>query len=44
DDGVHVDMISEALHVSIAEVLGTLLLMELKGIVRQLPGKYFVRT
>ena len=44
DDGVHVDVISEALHVSIAEVLGTLLLMELKGIVRQLPGKYFVRT
>ena len=44
DDGVHVDMIAEALHVSIAEVLGTLLLMELKGIVRQLPGKYFVRT
>jgi len=44
DDGVHVDMIAETLKITIAEALGTLLLMELKGIVRQLPGKYFVRT
>lgn len=43
-DGVHVDAIAEGLHLSVAEALGTLLLMELKGIVRQLPGKYFVRA
>ena len=43
-DGVHVDAIAEASYLSVAEVLGTLLLMELKGIVRQLPGKYFVQA
>lgn len=42
DDGMHIDVISEMLHMSIAEALGKLLLMELKGLVRQLPGKYFV--
>jgi DNA processing protein len=42
-DGVHVDTLSESLQMSVAEALGILLMMELKGIVRQLPGKYFVR-
>lgn len=42
-DGLHVDSIADSLHFSVAEVLGSLLMMELKGIVRQLPGKYFVR-
>jgi DNA processing protein len=42
-DGLHVDSIADTLNFSVAEVLGSLLMMELKGIVRQLPGKYFVR-
>lgn len=42
-DARHIDAIAEALNLSVAEALGTLLLMELKGIVRQLPGKYFVQ-
>jgi len=43
-DGVHVDVLAESVHISVAEALGTLLMMELKGMVRQLPGKYFVRA
>jgi DNA processing protein len=40
----HIDDISLKLGVSVGEILGQLLLLELKGIVKQLPGKYFVRA
>lgn len=40
----HIDDLALQLNVSVGEVLGQLLLLELKGIVKQLPGKYFVRA
>ena len=40
----HIDMIADRLKVPIGEALGRLLLLELKGAVKQLPGKYFVRA
>jgi DNA processing protein len=40
---VHVDDLAAQIAVGTQEVLGTLLSLELKGLVRQLPGKYFVR-
>jgi DNA processing protein len=43
-EALHIDSIAEKLGISVAEVLGRLLVLELKGAVRQLPGKYFVRA
>jgi DNA processing protein len=40
----HIDDLALKLKVSVGEILGQLLLLELKGIVKQLPGKYFVRA
>jgi len=40
----HIDMIAEQMNVPVGEALGQLLLLELKGAVKQLPGKYFVRA
>lgn len=39
---VHIDNLSRQLHLSVAEVSGLLLSLEIKGIVRQLPGKHFI--
>lgn len=44
NDPVHIDELCEALGLSISRLLGLLLRLELKGGVRQLPGKYFVRN
>jgi DNA processing protein len=43
-EALHIDSIATRLGVPVAEALGRLLVMELKGAVRQLPGKYFVRA
>jgi DNA processing protein len=43
DYPVHIDRISREVNLEPAEVSGTLMKMELKGIVRQLPGKMYVR-
>ncbi|MCS7000207.1 MAG: DNA-processing protein DprA [Candidatus Kapabacteria bacterium] len=40
----HVDDIAAAVGMSIGEVLGALLMMEFRGMVRQLPGKMFIRA
>ena len=39
-----IDGIAAQLDMPVGEALGYLLLMELKGAVKQLPGKYFVRA
>lgn len=40
----HIDELCEGLGMPMAALLGLLLQMELKGLVRQLPGKFFVRV
>jgi DNA processing protein len=40
---VHIDELQQRLSISGSELLGVLLTLELKGVVRQLPGKYFAR-
>ena len=42
-DPLHIDALSQQIQKSPGEVLATLLLLELKGLVRQLPGKMFVK-
>jgi DNA processing protein len=41
---VHIDELVEAADASVSEMLGLLLSLELKGLVRQVPGKYFQRS
>jgi DNA processing protein len=43
DDPVHIDLITRSKNLSPAEASTILMQMELKGLVRQLPGKLFVR-
>ena len=43
-EAIHIDDLALKIAVPVGEVLGQLLLLELKGIVKQLPGKYFVRA
>jgi DNA processing protein len=40
----HIDAIAQRSGLAVGEALGQLLLLELKGAVKQLPGKYFVRA
>ena len=40
---VHVDDLAAQISAETPKVLSTLLALELKGLVKQLPGKYFVR-
>jgi len=42
-DPKHIDPLAATLDLSIAQALSILLGLELKGVIRQLPGKYFVR-
>jgi DNA processing protein len=44
DDPIHIDTLSEKTEISTSDALVTLLSLEFKGIVRQLPGKSFVRA
>lgn len=41
---VHIDELVEAADASVSELLGLLLNLELKGLVRQAPGKFFLRS
>ncbi len=43
-DPLHVDEICETLGMPMAVLLGVLMQLELKGVVRQLPGKFFVKS
>jgi DNA processing protein len=43
DYPIHIDEIARMLHMDAREALSTLMTMELKGIIRQLPGKMYVR-
>ncbi len=44
DEPIHIDVLSEKTEMSTSDALVTLLSLEFKGIVRQLPGKLFVRS
>ncbi len=44
DDKIHIDALVERAEQGPGEVLSRLLMLELKGFIKQLPGKYFVRA
>jgi DNA processing protein len=43
-DPIHLDHVTDATGLGIPTVLASLLTLELKGLVRQLAGRHFVRT
>lgn len=43
-DKIHIDVLSEKAEKGTGEVLSRLLMMELKGYIKQLPGKFFIRA
>jgi len=43
-EAVHIDVLALKAQMPVGEALGQLLLLELKGAIKQLPGKYFVRA
>jgi DNA processing protein len=43
-DPIHIDDLAERSSLSPADALVALLGLEFKGLVRQLPGKWFIRT
>lgn len=44
DEALHVDQVVEGSELDPAEVLAALFELEMKGLIRQLPGKFFVRA
>ncbi|MGQ9708639.1 MAG: DNA-processing protein DprA, partial [bacterium] len=44
DEPLHIDEICEVLGMPMAELLNVLFQLEIKGMVKQLPGKFFVRA
>lgn len=44
NEPVHIDEISEALGMPMQQLLNLLFLLEVKGIIKQLPGKFFIRA
>ncbi len=44
ETNMHIDDIADQLNLNISEALSTLLSLEIKGIVRQFPGKIFAKT
>ncbi len=44
DEALHVDQVVEATALTISDVLPALFELEMKGLIRQLPGKYFLRV
>jgi predicted Rossmann fold nucleotide-binding protein DprA/Smf involved in DNA uptake len=44
DEVTHIDELAEATAASVSEILAILLYLELKGLVHQVPGKYFQRS
>ncbi len=43
-DPIHIDALADRSELSTADALVTLLSLEFKGAVRQLPGKLFIRS
>ncbi|MCC6476484.1 DNA-protecting protein DprA [bacterium] len=43
-DSVHIDMLTEKSELAPGDALSRLLMLELQGLVKQLPGKYFIRV
>ena len=43
EDAVHIDLLAERAGISTSDALVQLLSLEFKGVVRQMPGKFFVR-
>ncbi|MBU1636612.1 DNA-processing protein DprA [bacterium] len=43
-ESIHIDTLAEKMELSTGEVLSRLLMLELKGLIKQLPGKYFIRA
>ncbi len=43
DEPVHIDVLAAGAHMTVSEALVNLLSLEFKGVVRQMPGKRFVR-
>ena len=43
DDATHIDALAESCRLSISELTGALLGLEMRELIRQLPGKCFVR-
>ncbi len=43
DDARYIDDLAEAMRTTTFHILGTLLKLEMKGLIRQLPGKHFIR-
>ncbi|MFQ5664477.1 MAG: DNA-processing protein DprA [Terriglobia bacterium] len=44
DEALHVDWVVEATALTASDVLATLFELEMKGLIRQLPGKFFLRV
>jgi DNA processing protein len=44
DQPLHVDSLAQGIDRSVAEVLRTLFDLEMRGLVRQLPGKMYVKA
>jgi DNA processing protein len=44
DEALHVDQVVEATDLSSSDVLAALFELEMKGLIRQLPGKFFLRV
>jgi DNA processing protein len=43
EEAAHIDELAEASHLSIPELTGALLGLEMRELIRQLPGKCFIR-
>jgi DNA processing protein len=43
DDPAHIDALAEATRLSLPELTGALLALEMRELIRQLPGKCFVK-
>ncbi|MFH0838562.1 MAG: DNA-processing protein DprA [Candidatus Omnitrophota bacterium] len=43
DEPIHLDQLAAVLHCSISELLSLAMQLEIKGIIKQLPGKFFVK-
>lgn len=41
---IHIDSLAEKLELATGDILSRLLMLELKGLIKQLPGKYFIRA
>jgi DNA processing protein len=44
DEALHVDQVVETTGLTPSDVLAALFVLEMKGLIRQLPGKFFLRV